>query len=121
MRLGFLGGKEFTIGGRTSNAYVKASALHDFGGNGGGTAYYKGRSTVVESADMNGTWYEIGLGANLGIAKNSNLYFDAFKNLWRRSAYRLAVQRRIEIHVLSDGVLMQMLRLNREQYLESAM
>ena len=79
VRLGFLGGKEFTIGGRTSNAYVKASALHDFGGNGGGTAYYKGRSTVVESADMNGTWYEIGLGANLGIAKNSNLYFDALK------------------------------------------
>ena len=79
VRLGFLGGKEFTIGGRTSNAYVKASALHDFGGNGGGTAYYKGRSTVVESADMNGTWYEIGLGANLGIDKNSNLYFDALK------------------------------------------
>ena len=79
VRLGFLGGKEFTIGGRTSNAYVKASVLHDFGGNGGGTAYYKGRSTVVESADMNGTWYEIGLGANLGIAKNSNLYFDALK------------------------------------------
>jgi len=75
VRLGFLGGKEFTIGGRT----IKASALHDFGGNGGGTAYYKGRSTVVESADMNGTWYEIGLGANLGIAKNSNLYFDALK------------------------------------------
>ena len=79
VRLGFLGGKEFTIGGRTSNAYVKASALHDFGGNGGGTAYYEGRSTIVESADMNGTWYEIGLGANLGIAKNSNLYFDALK------------------------------------------
>ena len=78
-RVGILGGKEFTIGGRTSNAYVKASALHDFGGNGGGTAYYKGRSTVVESADMNGTWYEIGLGANLGIDKNSNLYFDALK------------------------------------------
>ncbi len=79
VRLGFLGGKEFTIGGHTSNAYVKASALHDFGGNGGGTAYYKGRSNIVESADMNGTWYEIGLGANLGIAKNSNLYFDALK------------------------------------------
>ena len=28
---------------------------------------------------MNGTWYEIGLGANLGIDKNSNLYFDALK------------------------------------------
>ena len=33
VRLGFLGGKEFTIGGRTSNTYVKASALHDFGGD----------------------------------------------------------------------------------------
>ena len=28
---------------------------------------------------MSGSWYEIGLGANLGLAKNSNLYFDALK------------------------------------------
>ena len=34
-RVGILGGKEFTIGGRPSNAYVKASLLHDFGGSGG--------------------------------------------------------------------------------------
>ena len=78
-RLGVLSGKEFTMNGRQGNAYVKASLLHDFGGNGGGAAYYNDRSTVVESADMNGTWWEIGLGANLGIAKNSNLYFDALK------------------------------------------
>ena len=78
-RLGVLSGKEFTMNGRQGNAYLKASLLHDFGGNGGGAAYYNGRSTVVESADMNGTWYEIGLGANLGLAKNSNLYFDALK------------------------------------------
>ncbi|MDO5380462.1 MAG: autotransporter outer membrane beta-barrel domain-containing protein [Acidaminococcaceae bacterium] len=78
-RIGVLGGKEFTMNGRQGNAYLKASLLHDFGGNGGGEAYYKGRSTVVESADMSGTWYEIGLGANLGLAKNSNLYFDALK------------------------------------------
>ncbi|MCC8159030.1 MAG: autotransporter outer membrane beta-barrel domain-containing protein [Phascolarctobacterium sp.] len=78
-RIGVLSGKEFTMNGRQGNAYVKASLLHDFGGNGGGAAYYNGRSTVVESADMNGTWYEIGLGANLGLDKNSNLYFDALK------------------------------------------
>ena len=78
-RLGVLSGKEFTMNGRQGNAYVKASLLHDFGGNGGGAAYYNDRSTVVESADMSGTWWEIGLGANLGIAKNSNLYFDALK------------------------------------------
>ena len=78
-RLGVLSGKEFTMNGRQGNVYLKASLLHDFGGNGGGAAYYNGRSTVVESADMSGTWYEIGLGANLGIAKNSNLYFDALK------------------------------------------
>ena len=78
-RIGVLSGKEFTMNGRQGNAYLKASLLHDFGGNGGGAAYYNGRSTVVESADMNGTWYEIGLGANLGLAKNSNLYFDALK------------------------------------------
>ena len=79
VRLGFLGGKEFTIGGRTSNAYVKASALHDFGGDGGATGYYENSSLALQTGDLTGTWYEIGLGANLGIAKNSNLYFDALK------------------------------------------
>lgn len=79
VRLGFLGGKEFTIGGRTSNAYLKASALHDFGGNGGATGYYGNGSRALQTGDLTGTWYEIGLGANLGIAKNSNLYFDALK------------------------------------------
>ena len=79
VRLGFLGGKEFTIGGRQSNAYVKASALHDFGGSGGATGYYENSSLALQTGDLTGTWYEIGLGANLGIAKNSNLYFDALK------------------------------------------
>ena len=74
-----MGGKEFTIGGRPSNAYVKASLLHDFGGNGGATAYYGTDSLALQTGDLTGTWYEIGLGANLGIAKNSNLYFDALK------------------------------------------
>ena len=79
VRLGFLGGKEFTIGGRTSNAYVKASALHDFDDDGGATGYYENTSLALQTGDLTGTWYEIGLGANLGIAKNSNLYFDALK------------------------------------------
>ena len=79
VRLGFLGGKEFAIGGHPSNAYVKASALHDFGGNGGATGYYENSSLALKTGDLTGTWYEIGLGANLGIAKNSNLYFDALK------------------------------------------
>lgn len=79
VRLGFLGGKEFTISGRASNAYVKASALHDFGGNGGATGYYENSRLALQTGDLTGTWYEIGLGANLGIAKNSNLYFDALK------------------------------------------
>ena len=78
-RIGILGGKEFTIGGRVSNAYVKASLLHDFGGNGGATGYYGNDSLALQTGDLTGTWYEIGLGANLGIAKNSNLYFDALK------------------------------------------
>ena len=79
VRLGFLRGKEFTIGGHPSNAYVKASALHDFGGNGSATGYYGNDSLALQTGDLTGTWYEIGLGANLGIAKNSNLYFDALK------------------------------------------
>ena len=78
-RVGIMGGKEFTIGSRQSNAYVKASLLHDFGGNGGATSYYGDSSLALKTGDLTGTWYEIGLGANLGIAKNSNLYFDALK------------------------------------------
>ena len=78
-RVGILGGKEFTIGGRPSNAYLKASLLHDFGSNGGATAYYRTDSLVMQTGDLTGTWYEIGLGANLGLAKNSNLYFDTLK------------------------------------------
>ena len=81
VRLGFLGGKEFSIGGRPSNAYVKASLLHDFGGNGGSTGYYGIKSLAMQTGDLTGSWYEIGLGANLGIAQNSNLYFDALKTL----------------------------------------
>ena len=81
VRLCFLGGKEFSIGGRPSNAYVKASLLHDFGGNGGSTGYYGIKSLAMQTGDLTGSWYEIGLGANLGIAKNSNLYFDALKTL----------------------------------------
>ena len=81
VRLGFLGGKEFSIGGRPSIAYVKASLLHDFGGNGGSTGYYGIKSLAMQTGDLTGSWYEIGLGANLGIAKNSNLYFDALKTL----------------------------------------
>lgn len=81
VRLGFLGGKEFSIGGRPSNAYVKASLLHDFGGNGGSTGYYGIKSLAMQTGDLTGSWYEIGLGANLGITKNSNLYFDVLKTL----------------------------------------
>lgn len=81
VRLGFLGGKEFSIGGRPSNAYVKASLLHDFGGNGGSTGYYGIKSLAMQTGDLTGSWYEIGLSANLGITKNSNLYFDALKTL----------------------------------------
>ena len=74
-----MGGKEFSIGGRPSNAYVKASLLHDFGGNGGSIGYYGIKSLAMQTGDLTGSWYETGLGANLGIAKNSNLYFDALK------------------------------------------
>ncbi|MCD7875249.1 MAG: autotransporter outer membrane beta-barrel domain-containing protein, partial [Acidaminococcaceae bacterium] len=78
-RLGVVGGKDFTMNGRPSNAYLKASLLHDFGSNGGATAYYGTDSLALQTGDLTGTWYEIGLGVNLGIAKNSNLYFDALK------------------------------------------
>ena len=78
-RVGILGGKDFTMNGRQGNAYLKASLLHDFGGNGGAAGYYGTDSLALQTGDLTGTWYEIGLGVNLGLAKNSNLYFDALK------------------------------------------
>ena len=79
VRLGFLGGKEFTIGGHPSNAYVKASALHDFGGNGGATGYYGNDSLALQTGDLTGTWYEIGLEPIWASLKTATCIFDAFK------------------------------------------
>ena len=79
-RVGILGGKEFTISGRPSNAYLKASLLHDFGGNGGAAGYYGTDSLALQTGDLTGTWYEIGLGANY---KTTEYIRQTGKN-WKR-------------------------------------
>lgn len=78
-RLGFILGKEFTAATRPSNVYLKGSVMHEFGGKGSINGYFENDSITADGAPAMGTWYEVGLGTNLGIAKNSNLYFDALK------------------------------------------
>lgn len=85
-----MGGKEFSIGGARAIPMSKHHSC-DFGGNGGSTGYYGIKSLAMQTGDLTGSWYEIGLGANLGIAKNNNLYFDALKTLNSTVHYRLAV------------------------------
>ena len=78
-RLGFILGKEFKTAQRPGNVYLKGSLYHEFGGKGSINAYFGNDSINADGSPNMGTWYELGLGTNLGIAKNSNLYVDAVK------------------------------------------
>ena len=78
-RLGFILGKEFKTAQRPGNVYLKGSLYHEFGGKGSINAYFGNDHINADGSPNMGTWYELGLGTNLGIAKNSNLYVDAVK------------------------------------------
>ncbi|OKY52409.1 autotransporter outer membrane beta-barrel domain-containing protein [Megasphaera cerevisiae] len=74
-RLGVLGGKSFANG---SNAYIKASVLKDFGGSGSVIGYY-GTDSLAVDTEKYGTWLELGVGANIKVSADYNLYFDVLK------------------------------------------
>ena len=71
-RLGLAVGQSFDKG----NVYLKASALHEFGGRGAVDMLASDGAVLREDKDYSGTWFELGLGTNWQTSKNSHLYFD---------------------------------------------
>lgn len=58
------------------NVWVKASVLHDFKGEAETRFAAKDHGTNVFRQDFGGSWYELGLGANVNLAKNLKGYAD---------------------------------------------
>lgn len=88
-RLGIVVGKDFDKG----NVYLKASALHEFGGKGAVEISAADGAFLRESKNYNGSWFELGLGTNWQTSKNSHVYLDversfngAFEKQWQINA-----------------------------------
>ena len=88
-RLGFAVGKDFAKG----NIYLKASALHEFGGKGAVHMLASDGASLSENKDYSGTWCELGLGTNWQTGKNSHVYLDVersfggeFEKQWQVNA-----------------------------------
>lgn len=74
-RLGMEFGKQL---GQQGAVYVKASALHDFGGD-ADTAFRLGSNSALITDEIGGTWYEVGFGFNYKMSDATNLYADVIK------------------------------------------
>lgn len=88
-RLGLAMGKDFAKG----NVYLKASALHEFGGKGAVHMRAIDGAILREAKDYSGTWFELGLGTNWQTGKNSHVYLDVersfggeFEKQWQVNA-----------------------------------
>ena len=71
-RLGVVAGKEFKRG----SAYVKASVLHEFSGDGAVTMLAANGESYKADKEYGDTWLELGLGGNVALGKNFQLYGD---------------------------------------------
>ena len=71
-RLGVVAGKEFKRG----SAYVKASVLHEFSGDGAVTMLAANSESYKADKDYGDTWLELGLGGSVALGKNFQLYGD---------------------------------------------
>ena len=74
-RLGVELGKEL---GSKGDVYVKASALHDFGGD-ADTVLRLGSNLSTITDEIGGTWYEVGIGFNYRTSDATYLYADVIK------------------------------------------
>lgn len=73
-RLGFAAGKDIKAG----HVYARASYLYDFGGDTNVTMRYNGTSESYKD-DIGGSWWEVGLGANLNLSDVTHFYMDVEK------------------------------------------
>lgn len=74
-RLGAELGKQI---GEKGDIYIKASALHDFGGD-ADTILRRDANSAFINDEIGGTWYEIGLGFNYKTSDATYLYADIIK------------------------------------------
>lgn len=72
-RFGFVAGQKTKDG---NDVYVKASALHEFGGKGNVDMQAANGETLSMSKDYGDTWFEIGIGTNINLSKTSHFYGD---------------------------------------------
>lgn len=71
-RLGIVAGKAFSRG----DVYVKASVLHEFSGNSSVTMLAANGESYSAEKDYGDTWLEVGIGGNITLGKNCELYGD---------------------------------------------
>jgi len=71
-RLGIVAGKAFSRG----DVYVKASVLHEFSGNSSVTMLAANGESYSADKDYGNTWLEVGIGGNITLGKNFELYGD---------------------------------------------
>ena len=71
-RLGIVAGKAFDKG----DAYVKASVLHEFSGDSSVTMLAANGESYQADKDYGDTWLEVGIGGNIALGKNCELYGD---------------------------------------------
>ena len=71
-RLGIVAGKAFSRG----DVYVKASLLHEFSGDSSVTMLAANGESYSADKDYGDTWLEAGIGGNITLGKNCELYGD---------------------------------------------
>lgn len=89
-RVGFRLGREYEKNnGKTDNYYFKADLMHEFIGD-KGIALSTATERYTEEYDGQETWFDIGLGADISIGKNSFFWADVertlgadFDNTWQ--------------------------------------
>lgn len=74
-RLGFTAGRKIT---KDSDYYFKANIYREFAGKGATTTYY-GKDSLSNDNEHKDTWFELGLGGNLRLTKQTYMYGDILK------------------------------------------
>ena len=72
-RLGIVAGQKMSGG---NDVYFKANLLHEFGGDRDIYMRAANGETLSDSRDYGDTWFELGLGGNIRMGKNSSFYGD---------------------------------------------
>ena len=74
-RLGFALGRRIN---KSSDYYFKANVYHEFAG-GGDTHLSYGSQNMYYDGDHKDTWFEMGIGTNVKLSKNTHFYGDVLK------------------------------------------